>query len=335
MKTEIIKVNSKNLRESIKKAAEIIKSGDVVVFPTETVYGLGANALNESAVKKIFEAKGRPADNPLIVHISDVPQLKSITSQIPLKAKKLMEVFWPGPLSIVLKKSKNVPDVVTAGLDSVAVRMPSNKIALELIRMSGFPIAAPSANTSTRPSPTSAKHVYEDLNGKVPLILDGGDCEVGLESTVISLVTKIPLLLRPGKITPSQIEKVIGKIEVHSNLKDKISYEKVPASPGMKYKHYSPHAQLILITPKRDFKVEFEKLNLIGKVGVLSFSKKFGVKNEVNFNSNLEKMAHGLFKEFREFDEKGFDYIVVEGVSEEGLGLALMNRLKKASSKII
>lgn len=345
MKTELIKVGAKNKKSVIFKASNLIRAGEVVAFPTETVYGLGANAFNENAVAKIFIAKGRPADNPLIVHIFDINQLKDLVEEIPLNAKKLMKEFWPGPLTIILKKSSKVPSIVTAGLDSVAVRMPRDKIALDLIKQSNFPIAAPSANSSTKPSPTNAQHVLNDLNGKIPLILDGGKCKVGLESTVISLVGEVPTILRPGKITPKQIEKVIGQVRVHSTNSEKnenLANGVAPLSPGMKYKHYSPKAELILILPKKDFDFngELKKLKLKGKVGVLSFTKKIGsnenniCEEEICFERNLNKMAHELFDCLREFDKKQMDFIVVEGVSEKEMGLALMNRLKKAASKI-
>jgi L-threonylcarbamoyladenylate synthase len=329
-KTTLIKISS-NKKKVLSSAGLLIKAGELVAFPTETVYGLGANALDEKAVAKIFVAKSRPADNPLIVHISKPSEINLLVTEVPTNAKKLMKKFWPGPLTIVLKKSNIVPDIVTAGMPSVAIRMPSNKIALELIKSSGVPIAAPSANTSTKPSPTTAMHVFEDLNGRIPLIIDGGKCEVGLESTVVDLSGDKPIILRPGKITLEQIEKVIGKTSVHS-IKTKLS---LAPSPGMKYRHYSPKAKVILLTNQKKIGEFISNLKPNNKFGVLSFSKELCVKNEVFFDNNLEKMAQELFGKFREFDNLGISYILVEAVPEKGMGLALMNRLRKASSKII
>jgi L-threonylcarbamoyladenylate synthase len=311
MKTKIITLSSKKTHDSkIKKASKILKEGGLVAFPTETVYGLGANALNEKAVSKIFIAKGRPQDNPLIVHISDVKQLNSLVDKIPKKANKLMEKFWPGPLTLIFKKSKMVPDVVTCGLDSVAIRMPENKIALNLIEKSGVPIAAPSANISGKPSPTTAEHVLEDLDGKINLIIDGGEVEIGLESTVLDLTKKTPQILRPGKVTKKQLEKVIGKV------KDNGKSKKVK-SPGMKYRHYSPNAKVLIIKTKEEIKKIHEK-NRDKKIKILNYS------DEIT-------MAHNLFKDFRSCDKEGYDIILVKAPREKDLGFAIMNRLRKAS----
>jgi len=332
MKTKLAKPTKKLICE----AADLIQKGEVVAFPTETVYGLGANVYDVHAVAKIFEAKGRPADNPLIVHISKISQIDGLVISIPTSAKKLMKKFWPGPLTIVLKKSKQVPEIVTAGLDSVAVRMPSNKIALSLINAAGVPIAAPSANSSGKPSPTSAKHVLEDLNGRIHLVIDGGQCEVGLESTVLSLAGSNPVLLRPGAITLEQIEKVIGKVEVPLSVREKTEVEK-PLSPGMKYKHYSPKAEVVLFIPskEKDFtKFVFEHSEG-KKIGIISFTKKVGLNNEFFFEGSLNAYAKSLFSALRELDEAGVELIIVEGVSDKGLGLAIMNRLKRAASKVV
>ncbi len=337
MQTKLIKVNSKKFNSSeLKEAVDLLKKGEVVVFPTETVYGLGANAFNESAVSKIFQAKNRPADNPTIVHISSIHHLHQVVASVPKPAIKLIKAFWPGPLTLVLPKSKDLPLNVTAGLDSVAVRMPSNKVALALIKECDFPIAAPSANTSGKPSPTTAKHAFDDLNGRVLLVIDSGACEHGLESTVLSLLEKTPVLLRPGSVTVEQIQKVIGKIKVPSKkANQKESESKKPLSPGMKYKHYSPKAEVILISVGKNFEKKVFELSLDKKVGVISFSKKLKVENEYNFSKDIELYAKNLFSCFRDLDEKGVEVIFVEGVKEKGLGLALMNRLKKAASKII
>ncbi len=336
--TKLIKVNPKNFFScELEPAIKLLQSGEVLAFPTETVYGLGANAFDKNAVKKIFKAKNRPADNPTIVHICDEKQLSEVVDGVPKIAQKLIDEFWPGPLTLVLKKSDRIPFEATAGLDSVAVRMPSSSIALALIKESGFPIAAPSANSSTKPSPTTAKHVLNDLDGKIPLIIDGGDCEVGLESTVISLIELTPILLRPGKISVKEIEDVVGKIIVPESVHD-TSKVKVAHSPGMKYKHYSPNAEVVLVLPSTEANVFAKKALELGKdkkFGVISFSKKVGVKNEFYCNSNQEVFAKELFKVFREFDSKGIELIIVEGIAEEDLGLAIMNRLRKAASRVI
>lgn len=314
--TLILKIKKENPEKyKIKIASKILNENNLVAFPTETVYGLGANALNEGAVKKIFIAKGRPSDNPLIVHISDKKEISKLAKEIPEKAKLLIEEFWPGPLTIILKKKAIVPDVVTAGLDSVAIRMPSNKIALELIKNSKLPIAAPSANISTRPSPTKAVHVINDLNGKIDVIIDGGDVDVGLESTVIDLTQKIPKILRPGKITKEEIEKIIGKI------KTKTKSGKETKSPGMKYKHYSPSAKVIIVSKNKfDLIKERYRKNKVG---------------EIFLDSSLEDFAKNIFSKFREMDKDGVEIILVEKIKERGLGVAIMNRLKKAASEII
>ncbi len=311
MKTLRIKLGNNS---DLRLPASILRKGGLVAFPTETVYGLGANALDENAVKKIFEAKGRPSDNPLIVHVSDKEELFALVSKVPEKAQKLMDKFWPGPLTLVLNKSKSVPRAVTAGQETVAIRMPNNKIALELIKQSGIPVAAPSANVSTRPSPTEAKHVLEDLDGKIDAIIDGGRTDIGLESTVIDLTSETPTILRPGKITKEELEKVIGKIET------KAKAGKVAKAPGMKYKHYSPKAKVILVTKK-------EIPSLKRKLG----TKKIGI---ILKEGTFEEFAKSLFSKFREMDKKGIEVILVEKIKEKGLGVAIMNRLKKAAGEI-
>jgi L-threonylcarbamoyladenylate synthase len=330
MKTELIKVKSKNKNNVLSKAADLIKKGEIVAFPTETVYGLGANAFNDSAIQKIFIAKGRPSDNPLIVHISDLDQLKDLVEFVPQKAKLLMKKYWPGPLTIVMKKSSLVPLSVTAGLDTVAVRMPSNKIALELIKKANVPIAAPSANSSTKPSPTMAKHVLEDLNGKVPLILDGGNCDIGVESTVIGLVGEKPILFRPGKVTLEELKKILGEIDAPKS----VSKNSPPQSPGMKYKHYAPKARVFLFSTKNELLnlIKNESFVLTKKKCLVLGIKSFGLKfcREITFKS-VKEYTKNLFLQFRWADEQNYEIIFVQKVKEEKLGLALMNRLKKAS----
>ena len=343
MKTRILKINpTKPQIAIIKQAARLIQRGETVAFPTETVYGLGADALNPSAVKKIFVAKGRPADNPLIIHISDKEDLKKLAREIPKITEKIIEKFWPGPLTVVVKKSKIVPKITTGGLDTVAIRMPKNKIARFLIKESGVPLAAPSANFFGRPSPTLAKHVSDDLAGRISMILDGGKTKIGIESTVIDLTDKTPTLLRPGGITLEQIQKLVGTIRVHPIVKGKKS-KTIHRSPGMKYKHYSPNAKIILIEgPKQ--KVERKIRQLINdlkkqqkQVGVMSVRRGHTYNADMTrfIGSNPDKMATNLFKAFREFDEKRMDVILAQGISEEGLGLGIMNRLGKAAQKRI
>lgn len=341
MQTKILKINSKNPQISkIRQAAKIIKSGNVVAFPTETVYGLGANALDSKSVKKIFIAKGRPSDNPLIIHISDSVDLKMLVKQIPHTAHKLINKFWPGPLTLVLKKSKKVPKITTGGINTVAVRMPENKIAQSLIKESGFPLAAPSANVSGRPSPTTAKHVYDDMNGKISMIVDGGKTKIGIESTVIDLTRKTPMLLRPGAITLEQLQEIIGKITVHPTIQERKS-KSVHRAPGMKYRHYSPNAKIILIEGNSD-KVKNKTLQLLSqfkkqgkKVGIMSTKDRYKSDMTVLLGNNLEKTASNLFTTFRKFDAKKIDMILVQGISRKGLGLGIMNRVGKAAYKKI
>lgn len=337
METKIIRVNSKKPeRTIIKNAAIIIKNGGLVAFPTETVYGLGANAFNASAVMKIFKAKGRPADNPLIVHISDEQMLKSVVREIPEKAVPLMKKFWPGPLTIVFGKKKQIPNVVTAGGNTVAVRIPSHPVALALIREAGIPIAAPSANTSTRPSPTEAKHVYDDFNGRIPLILDGGKTNIGVESTVLDLTTNIPTLLRKGKITKKDIEKVIGSIQIHVK-----KTKGVVKSPGQKYKHYAPKASLVLVYGGIKAVKKIISKYSKKKIFVITFSEhmdKYPKTCEIYVlgkKQNTNAAAKNFFSLLRKCDKNGADMIIVEAVIEKGVGEALMDRISRAASMIV
>lgn len=342
MHTKILKINPKNPQLSkIKQAAKVIKSGNLVAFPTETVYGLGANALDSRSVKKIFVAKGRPSDNPLIIHISDISDLKMLADHIPNTAHELIAKFWPGPLTLVLKKSKIVPKITTGGINTVAIRMPKHKIAQALIRETGVPIAAPSANFSGRPSPTTAKHVSDDLTGKINMILDGGKTKIGIESTVIDLSRKHPLLLRPGGVSLEQLQTIIGEIAIHPSTHERKS-KLIHRSPGMKYRHYSPNAKIILIDGPED-KVKSKILHLLEqyqkqgkKVGIMSISnKKYKSDMTVFLGKNLDVIAANLFNTFREFDIKKIDIILVQGISRKGLGLGIMNRLEKAAYKKI
>ncbi len=331
--------------EAFSDAARALREGKLVAFPTETVYGLGANALNPDAVKGIYEAKGRPSDNPLIVHIAEVSKLNELILEIPDTAVTLIEAFWPGPLTLVFKRSGRVPDIITAGLDTVAVRMPDSIIAQKLIREAGVPVAAPSANLSGRPSPTTYKHVIEDLSGRIEYIIDGGPCQVGVESTVLDVTTKIPIILRPGGITLEMLEKVLEKVDTDSVLE--VRGDLKPRSPGMKYRHYSPKAEMILISGETDSVVE--KINQLIKdsnekglnVGVLtSFENAHQYNADVVVKAgsvkNPNQIATGLYDSLRTFDEKNVDIIYSETFEEKGIGRAIMNRLRKASSgKII
>ena len=248
MKTQIIKIDTStsNWDKQLDQAAEVLRSGGLVAFPTETVYGLGANALDEEAVKSIYRAKGRPSDNPLIVHIADTAAVKDLTDSIPGTAQALMDAFWPGPLTLVMPRSSLVPDIVTAGLDTVAVRMPSHPIASALIKKAGVPVAAPSANSSGRPSPTLARHVIEDMMGKIDVIIDGGNAEVGVESTVLDITVDPPVILRPGGVTLEQLRHVLGNV-ISDQTPGISDMAGTPKSPGMKYRHYSPKATMLLI----------------------------------------------------------------------------------------
>lgn len=343
-KTKIFVIDKNNINnELIKKASNILKKGGLVSFPTETVYGLGANALDKGAVKKIFKAKKRPADNPLIVHVANKKEINKLAEKIDEKTIKLINKFWPGPLTILLKKKKIVPDITTAGLDNVAIRMPNNKIALSLIKKSGVPIAAPSANSFSRPSPTTAEHVVFDLDGKIEVLIDGGDCDVGVESSVIDMTQKIPVLLRPGGVSFEELKKVLGKVKVHPLIKDKKMKNIIPFSPGMKYKHYAPDAELLLIkgtkkSVNKKIKELFLKYNKQKKsVGIITYDKDNDyTADSVRFiGSEQEEIAKNLFKCFRDFNNQKIEIILAESLKTSGLGLAIMNRLKKACTRII
>ncbi len=310
MKTSIFSCSE---RGSLKQAAKLLVQGNLVAFPTETVYGLGANALDPEAVMKIFQVKKRPQDNPLIVHIAKEEQIQELVTYISEKSKILMKTFWPGPLTIIFEKKEVVPAIVSANLPYVALRMPSHPCALALLREANVPIVAPSANLSGRPSPTKAEHVREDLRGKISCILDGGQVPIGIESTVIDMTTEPPTLLRPGKITKEEIEKSIGSITTKTT---KLEEHK---SPGMKYKHYSPKAKVILFKEEKDIR---ELL-----------AKKQKESPLVLVYSNAEEMAHSLFADFRSADAKGHKIIFVQEIEEKGFGEAVMNRLRKAAAK--
>ncbi len=340
IETKIINMDLENIeKEKLNEAAQVLRDGGTVAFPTETVYGLGANALDEEAIKKIFKAKGRPSDNPLIVHISRVEELNGLVKKIPSKAKILMEKFWPGPLTIIFEKTDKIPYAITGGLETVAIRMPSHPIANELIHMAQVPVAAPSANISGKPSPTKGEHVIYDLNGKVDVIISGGSCDVGLESTVVD-VTEEPMILRPGGITKEQLEKVLGVIKVDKAIETGDT-NMVPKAPGMKYTHYSPKADVVIIEGALDDMVDYIKKLKLQKekeglsVGIMCTdeTKDFyeGVCLSMGSRKDLSTIANHLFDILRKFDEKDIDIIFAESVEKKFLGHAVMNRMIKAA----
>lgn len=333
MKTEIFVPT----KENYEKCGRLIRAGELVAFPTETVYGLGANALNPEAVKKVYLAKGRPSDNPLIVHIASPDDIDKVARSVPDKARLVIEKFMPGSVTVVMPKRPEIPDCVTGGLDTVAVRMPLHPVALDFIRACGVPICAPSANTSTRPSPTLASHVYDDLGGKIAAILDGGACSVGVESTVIDFVGDTPRLLRAGGMPLEPLEEVIGKIqrEVKSDK---------PLCPGMKYKHYAPTCDVTVVMPgeKQQQKTIdlYDKLVSEGKKTVIlsldGHILAYGDRNIFNVGADSREYAHNLFLLLRECDKVGYDAAIAEGVTDQGYGLSVMNRVcKSAGGKII
>jgi L-threonylcarbamoyladenylate synthase len=347
--TRVSRINPNNPEPcKIEKAARIILGGGLVAFPTETVYGLGANALNPSAVKKIFLAKGRPVDNPLILHIQHIDDLKTFARNVSRKANKLASEFWPGPLTLVLEKSPIVPQITTGGLDTIAVRIPGDILSLSLIRAAGIPVAAPSANVSGRPSPTRASHVLEDLNGKVDLIIDGGKTRIGLESTVIDMTSTVPVLLRPGGLPLEKIREVIGKISIHSSIlnpkKDRLESTERYKSPGMKYRHYSPKAELILVEGPK-IRVRNKIVELARRMRNEQSKSVCIMTKSINNNyiadivwfvgNDFETISRGLFEIFRYVDNHNIDVIIAEEMDCVDLGLAVMDRLKRAAKEII
>lgn len=343
MDTVIRKIDVNNIdREVMEEASQVLHRGGMVAFPTETVYGLGADALDEKASAKIYAAKGRPSDNPLIVHISDIEQLDKLVCEIPDNAKKLMDAFWPGPMTLIFKKSGLVPDGTTGGLDTVAVRMPNHKAALELIRTSGVAIAAPSANTSGRPSPTTAAHVADDLSGKIDMIIDGGAVGIGIESTIVDVTSEIPMVLRPGYITMEMLEKVVGKVGIDKAITGPVSPDVKPKAPGMKYKHYAPKAELTMF--KGELKNVVEHINNLTdknvksgiKTGIIACEEtkgmyKAGEVLSIGSRNNEDTIAHNLYGVLRKFDDMNVDVIYGETFEDNRLGQAIMNRLLKAA----
>lgn len=328
---------------SLALASGLLKSGELVAFPTETVYGLGADALNPDAVLSIFKAKGRPADNPLIVHIYDKLQLDSLCI-VPEHAPLLMDAFWPGPLTLLFPRRPSIPDIVTAGLPTVAIRMPSHPVAFALLKICGLPVAAPSANRSGKPSPTTAMHVMEDMNGRIPLILDGGACEVGLESTVLDLCHGTPVILRPGGITKDMLEKVLGEeVSVAGSVLRPLQPGETALSPGMRYKHYAPSGSVTLVEGPVERVVPLMRDLCLRDIAagrrscVLCFSEHVSSLGDCNPHDmgaadNYSEIAHRLFDLLRQLDQEGMETVYSEVIPPEGVGLAVMNRLGRASA---
>lgn len=334
MITKVIKISSEKDFDLLLEPARCLANGGLVVFPTETVYGLGANALLSSSVKKIFDAKGRPSDNPLIVHVSNKRQASEVVREIPFAAEQVMNNMWPGPITLVMPRAKCVPDSVTAGLDTVAVRFPSHPIAQKLIELAGVPVAAPSANTSGKPSPTKASHVLEDLNGKVDYIIDGGSCNVGLESTVLDTTCEPAQILRPGGASKEQLEEVLGEVIYDPGLTVSGA---IPKSPGMKYKHYAPKAQMTIVegkNPKQEVIRLLESAHADGKkVGILACGFN-DYKADFIFDGgrSAREYAANLFDALRELDLRGADVIIAElPFGESGIEPAIRNRIYKAA----
>lgn len=335
MKSKYINLKDNQNYEKIKEPAQAIKQGNLVLFPTETVYGIGANALDEKAVKKIYEAKGRASDNPLIAHISNLEMLKKLVTEIGKTEKKLIEKFWPGPLTIIFNKSNIVPNIITAGLETVAIRMPSNEIAKRLIEYSGVPIAAPSANISGKPSGTIVEDILEELDGKVEYIIDGGMVDIGLESTVIRVIDGKVHILRPGKITKEDIESLGIEVEIEKQILGKYEEGEKVLSPGIKYKHYAPNTKCILVYSNNNEKM-VEKINEISneKNAVIlcrtSNLEKYNAVNKLAMGNTLEEICNNIFTLLRKVDKYNAEIVLIEGVQKDGLGLAIMNRLLRA-----
>lgn len=336
METKIFKIDNENIEKScMEEMGKIIRDGGLVAFPTETVYGLGADATNEDAVKKIFEAKGRPADNPLIVHFAEVQAIDEIC-YVTESAKRVLEKFSPGPITVILKKKSEVSSFVTAGLDTVAVRIPSNETARALIKAAKRPIAAPSANLSGSPSPTIFRDVYDDMFGRIDAIIDGCDCDVGVESTIIDLSGDKPIILRPGKITLSDIKTVLPDALVDPHILEIMEAGKKPRCPGMKYKHYAPRAEVIVVEGKKDaVRKKIEELisqNKDKQVGVFYMGESYDADVLIFAGEDNKEYARKLFRALREFDRKRADVIFAEFIRDDEDGLAVKNRLYKAAA---
>ncbi len=336
METKIIRITSPADYPLLQEAADCLRGGGLAAIPTETVYGLAGNALDAEASKKIYAAKGRPQDNPLIVHIADLSQWAPLVAEIPENALRLAHAYWPGPMTIILKKSDQIPDATSGGLDTVAVRMPEHPIAREIITRAGVPLAAPSANTSGRPSPTRAEHVYEDLNGKIDYIIDGGECAVGVESTVITLAGGTPRILRPGGITPEMVRAVLGVCEVDPAVYEQLQAGVKAASPGMKYRHYAPKARVTVLSGPLEAFIRYVNTHADAGVYALCFDGEGERLNvpaiEYGAQTDSGAQAHKLFDALRELDERGARRVYARMPSGEGVGLAVYNRLMRAAS---
>ena len=322
--------------EHVAEAGAIIRSGGLVAFPTETVYGLGADAMNSAAVQKIFEAKGRPADNPLIVHISDKNQIPALAREINENARRLIETFMPGPFTIILKKQKNIPDAVTAGLDTVGIRFPAEPVAVRFIAAAGTPIAAPSANLSGSPSPTRAADVFSDMNGRIDAVIRGGNCEVGVESTIVDASGEVPVLLRPGGVTIDQIREIVPGAELDKNILKTVGKDEKPRCPGMKYRHYAPKAQVIVVEGEQEAvqkKIrELLEENRDKITGVLTmYGNVYDRPVMICGGSENREYAKNLFSALRDFDKLGVELVFAEFCEKDGYGLAVKNRLYKAA----
>lgn len=342
METKILKTDGQATDVNIiKEAAQVIREGGLVAFPTETVYGLGADACNPEASRKIYAAKGRPSDNPLIVHIACFADLERIALEVPGQARALADAFWPGPLTMIVKKNAAGPSETTGGLETVAVRMPDHPVALMLIRESGCLIAAPSANISGRPSPTIAAHVAADLEGRIPVILDGGEVGIGIESTIVDLTEETPSILRPGAVTEAMIASVIGAVQTDPGLLSEDSANR-PKAPGMKYRHYAPEAELIVVDGSKEAVIQ--RINALAyelkaqgkRVGILctdetSAAYRGNVIRSIGSRVDEEAIARHLYRVLREFDEAKTDVIYSESFAASGIGQAVMNRLLKAA----
>lgn len=344
METKLIQIeDTADIKdEDLLEAARILCEGGLVAFPTETVYGLGANALDEEAAKKIYAAKGRPSDNPLIAHISCLKELEPLVSEIPETGRKLAEEYWPGPLTMVFPKSDRVPYGTTGGLDTVAVRMPSDPVANRLIALAGVPVAAPSANTSGRPSPTTAQHVWQDMNGKIEMIIDGGPVGIGVESTIVDVSGEVPMLLRPGAVTLEMLQETVGYVEIDPAIQGPPKADVRPKAPGMKYRHYAPKAALTLVEGgteavaaeiNRLVKEHMEAGEQVGVICTEETKGRYpqGILRSIGVRSQEETIAHNLFAVLREFDDLQVDCIFSESFSKNHLGQAIMNRLTKAA----
>ena len=342
MKTKVEKINKNQINtDIIEEAGKILKEGGLVAFPTETVYGLGADALNEEAAKKIYEAKGRPSDNPLIIHIADLEALDGITTSIPPCTKKIAEAYWPGPLTMIFEKNDRVPYGTTGGLETVAVRMPDHDVARALIRAGGGYIAAPSANTSGRPSPTKASHVKEDLDGRIEMIIDGGDSKIGVESTILDMTVFPPMILRPGAVTKEMLEELIGDVDVDKTLISSDS-RLAPKAPGMKYRHYAPKADLTVVEGSTEAvvaeinRMAAQKIREGFQVGIIGTQEtvdryQAGDIKSIGTREDERTIASHLYGILREFDDDEVNYIFSEAFAGEGIGSAIMNRLLKAA----